>query len=481
MIEGWSLKRFISIGFALMLCAMACVCGLSVERMGHVLSVQREHSLGLLPAARLANDFQREMLNARISLIYFVTIQKAGSRELGSEHLENAQSTLVKLNQLISARAELSDLRPLAGRLDTELADYRSVLTTTLDMVQGGTVSGDRYTAQVKAWAARGAVLVADADRMQALSSHMSEDRNQENISSLRLTALVCAWLFAASLVFSVALAAWLVNRLNQNLRAIATALDESAEQIAHSSREIVSSSQAMAQNASEQAATIEETSSASTEINSMARRTTENSATTAGIVTSAQAGCELTNDSLAEMVGAMQAIHSSSLEVTKIVKVIDGIAFQTNILALNAAVEAARAGQAGQGFAVVADEVRSLAQRCASAAKDTTELVSESMERSTRGADKMKQVVQNMQTVTLESARIRELVEEINTGSREQSRGVDQIDKAISEMEQVTQSSAAQAEQGAAAASELSSQADMMSQLVVRLKVLVEGGVAVH
>lgn len=351
-------------------------------------------------------------------------------------------------------------------------------LGKTVSLVEGGTTSGEAYSAQVKAWAARGSLLVGDADSTQALSAQMSDKRNESNINSLHSTVTFCLTLFLVSLVICIGLATMIVRKLNHSLREITSALDSSSEQIALSSSEIASSSQALAQNASEQAATIEETSAASAEINSMALKTKDNSAATALIVIGAQARCEKTNSSLAQMEQAMEAIHDSSQQVSKIVKVIDGIAFQTNILALNASVEAARAGEQGAGFAVVAEEVRNLAQRCAAAARDTSELVEQSMERSNGGRDQMKAVVADMHSVTLESQRIRNLVDEIKDGSIEQSRGVDQINRAISQMESVTQSSAAQAEQGAASASELSSQAGTMSEIVFRLKVMVEGKV---
>lgn len=479
MFASWSIKRSISFGFAVLLGSMGCMAGLSASRMSRVLAVQREHAAGLIPAAEFANDLQREMLNARISLIYFVTIQKAGSRDLGMKHLETAKAMLVKLTALAMRREELSGLRPLLANLNRELADYEEELGRTIRLVEGGTTSGEAYSTQVKAWAESGAVLVGDADRTQALASEMNETRNQANIESLQTTVDLSVEFFLLSMAVCVALAAAIVRRLNVSLRRVTSALEDSSEQIAASSSRIAGSSQALAQNVSEQAATIQETSSASAGIHSMAMKIKENSVATAQVAVSSQAGCEETNTSLAEMEKAMEAIHTSSQRVSQIVKVIDQIAFQTNILALNASVEAARAGEHGLGFAVVADEVRNLAQRCASAARDTTDLVQESMERSIAGREKMNSVAGHMQAVTLESQHIRKLVEEIKVGSIEQSRGVDQINGAIDQMEQATRSSAAQAEQGAASASELNTQAVAMSDVVFRLKTLVEGKAA--
>ena len=134
--------------------------------------------------------------------------------------------------------------------------------------------------------------------------------------------------------------------------------------------------------------------------------------------------------------------------KIAKIIKVIDEIAFQTNILALNAAVEAARAGEAGMGFAVVADEVRSLAQRCAQAAKDTAALIEESILKSGDGKGKVDQVTTAIRTITADTTSVKTLVEEVSLASQEQARGIQQIGKAIVQMEQVTQSTAANAEE---------------------------------
>jgi methyl-accepting chemotaxis protein len=151
-------------------------------------------------------------------------------------------------------------------------------------------------------------------------------------------------------------------------------------------------------------------------------------------------------------MVQAMDGINSSSDKISRIIKVIDEIAFQTNILAVNAAVEAARAGDAGMGFAVVADEVRNLAQRSAQAARDTAPLIEESIEMSKAGREKLMQVTASIQRVTKGASEVKTLAEELNLSGDQQATGMDQITKVIHQMEQVTQSSAASAEENAAA-----------------------------
>src|SRR5262249_43417277 len=149
-----------------------------------------------------------------------------------------------------------------------------------------------------------------------------------------------------------------------------------------------------------------------------------------ANLVTHSQMQFEQTNRALDSMVTAMAEINTQSDKISKIIKVIDEIAFQTNILALNAAVEAARAGEAGTGFAVVADEVRNLAQRCAQAARDTAALIEESIAKSNDGKVRMDEVTASIKLVTDEAAKVKMLVDEVNLGSGEQTRGIEQIGK---------------------------------------------------
>ena len=207
-----------------------------------------------------------------------------------------------------------------------------------------------------------------------------------------------------------------------------------------------------------------------------MARRNSENSRGAADLVTESQRKIAQTDESLGQMVVAMEEIKNSSGKISKIIKVIDEIAFQTNILALNAAVEAARAGEAGMGFAVVADEVRNLAQRSAQAARDTAALIEESIAKSNDGKIKVDQVAAAIRTMTEEFGKVKTLVDEVNQGSQEQTRGIEQVAKAVAQMQQVTQSTAAGAEEGAAAAEELKAQSGALKAVVARLTAMVGG-----
>ena len=266
------------------------------------------------------------------------------------------------------------------------------------------------------------------------------------------------------------------VRSINGGLRQITNKMAEGTEQVFSAAKQVSSYSQSLAQGASEQAASLEETSASSEEITSMTRKNAENSQCAADYMIQVDSRVGQANRALEQMIGSMKDINAASDKIARIIKVIDEIAFQTNILALNAAVEAARAGEAGMGFAVVADEVRSLAQRSAQAAKDTAAMIEESIAKSNSGSTKLNEVADAIKSITESALKVKALVDEVNLGSQEQARSIEQIAKAIEQMEQVTQRTAANAEEGAAASQELNSQADRMKTGVRELHLLIHG-----
>ncbi len=269
-------------------------------------------------------------------------------------------------------------------------------------------------------------------------------------------------------------LAFFVITGVNRLLNRSISELALGAEQINSAASQVASSSQSLAQGASEQAASIEETSASTEEITSMTRKNAENSKSAAAVMATVDQNVQQGNHTLDEMVVSMEEINASSGKISKIIKVIDEIAFQTNILALNAAVEAARAGEAGMGFAVVADEVRNLAQRSAQAAKDTAALIEESITTSRDGSAKLQGVAEVIRAITESATQVKTLVDEVNMGSQEQARGIEQISKAVAQMDQVTQTTAASAEESASASEELSAQAQALNHIVVELGTLV-------
>ncbi|MFO1452243.1 MAG: methyl-accepting chemotaxis protein [Opitutaceae bacterium] len=280
----------------------------------------------------------------------------------------------------------------------------------------------------------------------------------------------------ASALVAVLAVVFWLARGLARPIQGIVEVLGLGAKEVAAASGQVSASSQSLAEGSSEQAASLEETSASLEEITSMTKRNAENAESAKSISEQTRKAADAGVAEMNAMTLSMDAIKASSDNIAKIIKTIDEIAFQTNILALNAAVEAARAGEAGMGFAVVADEVRNLAQRSATAARETADKIEDSIRKSQEGVAISGKVSVSLQEILTKARQVDDLVAEIAGSSKEQSQGIEQISTAISQMDQVTQTTAASAEEGAAAAEELSSQAVSLEGAIQQLRTLVDG-----
>jgi len=248
------------------------------------------------------------------------------------------------------------------------------------------------------------------------------------------------------------------------------------SEQVAAAATQVSSSSQSLAEGSSEQAAALEETSASMEEMLSQTKANAENAVQADQLMAAAKDVLVKAAGSMEQMGLSMGKIAESGDEIGKIVKSIDEISFQTNLLALNAAVEAARAGDAGMGFAVVADEVRNLAQRAADAAKNTQELVEDTVKRIHEGSELVTRTQEEFNQVATSAGKVAELVSEIAAASSEQSQGIDQVNEAVRQMDQVVQEAAAGSEESASAAEELNAMALSMQDTVDDLMGLVNG-----
>lgn len=245
------------------------------------------------------------------------------------------------------------------------------------------------------------------------------------------------------------------------------SSVHDAAYQVMTSSSQVASASEALAQGSTEQASAIEQITSSIDDIAGKTRENATEADKAAGLMNSAIESVEKGKEDMQEMMRAMQDINAASESISKIIKVIDDIAFQTNILALNAAVEAARAGEAGKGFAVVAEEVRNLAAKSAAAASETAELIEDSIAKVEAGskiADETAQAIQLITEVVLESGKI---VEGIATASNYQATAIEQVDQAIEQVSQVVQNNSATSQECAAASIELSNQSGRMTELL--------------
>ncbi|MCX7748311.1 MAG: methyl-accepting chemotaxis protein [Clostridia bacterium] len=258
-----------------------------------------------------------------------------------------------------------------------------------------------------------------------------------------------------------------IINSLNDVLSDISTA----ADQVAGGSRQVSDSSQALSQGSTEQASSIEELTSSMTQIAAQTKQNAVNANQANELAELAKTQALQGNDQMKGMLKAMEDINQSSSNISKIIKVIDEIAFQTNILALNAAVEAARAGQHGKGFAVVAEEVRNLAARSANAAKETTVLIEGSIGKVEDGTVIANETAKALTQIVDGIAKAASLVGNIAAASNEQATGISQVNQGISQVSQVTQTNSATAQESAAASEELSGQAELLKDMVSRFK----------
>jgi len=265
-------------------------------------------------------------------------------------------------------------------------------------------------------------------------------------------------------------------NRMADNLNDVISNINIAADQVAVGSRQVADSSIELSQGATEQASTIEELSASLEEIANQTKLNADNSNQANSLAEVAKDNAVQGNNHMKDMLKAMEEINQSSNNISKIIKVISSITLITNILALNAAVEAARAGQHGKGFAVVAEEVRNLAARSASAAKETTEMIEDSIKNVEAGTAIAKQTSDALNKIVEDVTQVAKLIDDIAIASNEQSASIDQINQGIMMVTEVIQKTSATSEESAAASEELSSQAEMLKEQVLRFKLRKSG-----
>jgi methyl-accepting chemotaxis protein len=319
--------------------------------------------------------------------------------------------------------------------------------------------------------------LLDDTGRQIVATANTLSNQVGESIAAQQKSALgILAAMFGAGLLFFWILSFILVRSISKPIHRVIGGLSEAAEQVSFASRQVSGAGQQLAEGASQQAAAVEETSSSLEEMSSMTKRNAENATQANHLMTEAKQTMVEANGSMERLTASMREISGASEKTQKIIKTIDEIAFQTNLLALNAAVEAARAGEAGAGFAVVADEVRNLAKRAAEAAKNTATLIEATVVTVKEGAGLVEKTNAEFRRVSDSASKVGELVGEIAAASQEQSQGIDQISKAVMEVDKVVQRNAANAEESASASTEMTARSGQMKEFVQDLTALVDG-----
>ncbi|MCL5746583.1 MAG: methyl-accepting chemotaxis protein, partial [Acidobacteria bacterium] len=349
--------------------------------------------------AEQINNYGTDMLAAQRGLIMNTYAKDAGRAESARHDFRRGAEALGARIDQITPLLERDEARRITAEIKEKVGTVVANFPEIERLCAAGDADGAVKLAVERVLGEYNAIERDSSRLVEIETQRLATDRQAAVDEGSRTRSLALILLALSLAVAGVSL--WVVRGITRSLNALAGELSDGAEQVASAAAQVSASSQALAQGAGEQAASLEETSSSTEEIHSMTRKNTENSQNAAHLMAEAANLVADANRRLEQMVGSMKEINTSSDKISKIIKVIDEIAFQTNILALNAAVEAARAGEAGMGFAVVADEVRNLAQRCAQAAKDTAGLIEESISRSNEGSSRLSEVAESIRSIT--------------------------------------------------------------------------------
>jgi len=376
--------------------------------------------------------------------------------------IEQLRSALLIRSKLASDLAFLTTVKGCADAYRSAIRDY-----------------SEHSTAKKALAPLREAVanaVLAEAQKCALTGISDTQHASDNAASSLALATRTVLIGLAVAAALGIVLSLLITRSIALPIGRMIAELAAGGQQTAAAAEQVAASAQSLAQGSSEQAAALEQSTSALEEMSSMTKQNAETAQKSTTLSNQTQKSAQEGNDAMGRMCTAIQGIEKSAAQTGKIIKIIDEIAFQTNLLALNAAVEAARAGDAGKGFAVVAEEVRNLALRSAEAAKSTSALLEESATNARQSVTLANEVATTLGQINGAATRVNSLVSEIAASCTEQSQGVGQINVGVAEMDKVTQTIAANAEESASAAEELASQATQLNNVVVELEHLVNG-----
>jgi len=465
MLRNATLKQRLYAGLGAVVAAMVVATLYSIFVVRGVTTVVSE-AAGIHEIATASSD----MIGLDRAIVLYSIFDDKANLEAAKKQYAAASQTFLKLLDSVSSSQSSAAGRAAVATLRSKHREWTGMHDEVMQALAKQQVDVAQKIVTEPAY-------LAAADQIRGVANNLAEGAAanlQGGARSARVKSLAGSLGLLAISLFLGTVVMLDIRRISGKVQRLSRSLANSSTKVTSLCSHVSTAHESLARGSSEQAASLEETSASAEAISSMTRKNAENFSSAALVMRAVDQKVKDGNRTIAEMLTSMSEINESSSKISKIIKVIDEIAFQTNILALNAAVEAARAGEAGMGFAVVADEVRNLAQRSAQAARDTTALIEESIAKSGEGSAKLHQVTEVIRAITEGSSKVKALVDDVNVGSQEQARGIEQISRAVSQMEQVTQGAAANAEQSAASSRELAAQAEELNLIVIELRTLV-------
>jgi methyl-accepting chemotaxis protein len=501
-----SIGKRLALGFAVILALSVTITGVAIWRLHGVASATKAMMEVPLAKERMVSDWSSKIDSAIRRTTAIVRSSDPSLVDYFADEAKKSSAISAELQKKIEALIDDDE-----KDLFTRIGEQRKVYLSSRDKVTKLKAAGalEEAEAHFKNVFAPGAaayqtlmaeLLQRQRSKIDAIGLEIERGADASRSLLIALTALVlvfgvvCSWLLTVGITRPLCQAVAAARRvaggdltgritvsgsdetgqllqalqdMNSALLNIVMQVRSGTAQIETSSSEIAAGNQDLSSRTEQQAGSLEETAASMEELTATVKNNAGN-ARQANALADAAADVAVRGGAVVtEVVGTMDAINAASRKIVDIISVIDGIAFQTNILALNAAVEAARAGEQGRGFAVVASEVRTLAQRSAAAAKEIKELIGDSVDKVNQGSKLVADAGATMQDIVDSVHRVSTIITEITTASKEQSAGIDEVYKAIGEMDQVTQQNAALVEQSAAAAESMQQQAAQLAQVV--------------
>ncbi len=475
MMRNWTIGKRIIVGFGAVLTIMAMLGAFSALQMLAIRGDAREIAANL-PMLRHVSVLATGARDNMTVVYRHIGAQTAAEKKALEEEMKAARavnsaaleaySELVDDEEAAALLADLNTKREAASKKRSQILE----LSRGIDTPEAAVALLARARDELQPLVAQYAAAI---DALWALEESESQASAAAIATNSGRTTVLTVIAVAVALALGIGLSLGIARGINTVLRRVSRELGDGSRQVVAAATQVASAAQSLAQGASEQAASIEQTSASIEEMSSVTAHNADNADKVNGLARQARDAAERGADDMRRMSEAMSAIQSGSDDIARIIKTIDEIAFQTNILALNAAVEAARAGEAGRGFAVVAEEVRALAQRSAQAARESSGRIGEAVERTHQGVDINAKVAEALNEIVSHAREVDELAESVAGASRQQSVGISQVNLAVGQMDKVTQSNAAGAEQSASAAEELNAQAEAMRVAVAELELL--------